>query len=44
MMLTVAMPKGRIFAEALVLLKQAGYEIPDDLEHSRKLMIDVPNE
>lgn len=44
MMLTVAMPKGRIFTEALELLKQAGYDIPDDLEHSRKLMIDVPNE
>ncbi|GMB09089.1 ATP phosphoribosyltransferase [Thermolongibacillus altinsuensis] len=43
-MLTVAMPKGRIFSEAIALLKKAGYDLPADLEDSRKLMIDVPDE
>ncbi|KPB05605.1 ATP phosphoribosyltransferase [Bacillus sp. CHD6a] len=42
--LTIAMPKGRIFEEAAQLLVQAGYNIPPDLEDSRKLIIDVPNE
>lgn len=42
--LTIAMPKGRIFEEATSLLVRAGYDIPPDLEESRKLIIDVPAE
>ncbi|QFT90591.1 ATP phosphoribosyltransferase [Bacillus sp. THAF10] len=42
--LTIAMPKGRIFEEAAALLVKAGYDIPPDLEDSRKLIIDVPGE
>lgn len=42
--LTVAMPKGRIFEEAVVLLRQAGYELPEEFDDSRKLIIDVPEE
>jgi ATP phosphoribosyltransferase len=42
--LTIAMPKGRIFEEAAALLVKAGYEIPPDLDDSRKLIIDVPAE
>lgn len=40
--LKIAMPKGRIFEEALALLKDAGYLIPDTLEESRRLVVDVP--
>jgi len=43
-MLTVAMPKGRIFEEAVELLRQAGYRLPPEFETSRKLIIDVPEE
>lgn len=39
--LTMAMPKGRIFEEALELLRQAGYPLPPEFEESRKLMITV---
>ncbi len=42
--LTMAMPKGRIFKEAVLLLRKAGYNLPDQFEDSRKLIIDVPNE
>ncbi|WP_075982899.1 ATP phosphoribosyltransferase [Bacillus massilinigeriensis] len=42
--LTIAMPKGRIFEEAVELLKQAGYRLPPEFEDSRKLIIDVPEE
>ena len=42
--LTIAMPKGRIFEEAYVLLQKAGFQLPDDLEDSRKLIVEVPNE
>lgn len=42
--LTVAMPKGRIFDEAVALLRDAGYRLPDEFENSRKLIIDVPEE
>ncbi len=42
--LTIAMPKGRIFEEAYVLLQKAGFHLPDDLEESRKLIVEVPNE
>lgn len=41
--LTIAMPKGRIFEEALVFLKQAGVDVVADLHDSRKLIIPVPN-
>ncbi|MBB5324298.1 ATP phosphoribosyltransferase [Anoxybacillus tepidamans] len=43
-MLTIAMPKGRIFEEALELLRKAGYALPPEFAESRKLMIDVPEE
>ncbi|KHF41241.1 MULTISPECIES: ATP phosphoribosyltransferase [Halalkalibacter] len=42
--LTVAMPKGRIFEEALELLRKAGYNLPAEFDDSRKLIIDVPEE
>lgn len=44
MMLTIAMPKGRIFEEAAELLRQAGYQLPPEFDDSRKLIIDVPEE
>jgi ATP phosphoribosyltransferase len=43
-LLTIAMPKGRIFEEAAELLRKAGYELPPEFEDSRKLIIDVPQE
>ncbi|MFK2825459.1 ATP phosphoribosyltransferase [Bacillus sp. B190/17] len=43
-MLTIAMPKGRIFEEAAALLREAGYRLPPDLDESRKLIIEVPEE
>ncbi|NNU92549.1 ATP phosphoribosyltransferase [Geobacillus sp. NFOSA3] len=43
-MLTIAMPKGRIFGEALELLRKAGYTLPPEFAESRKLMIEVPEE
>ncbi|UQD53350.1 ATP phosphoribosyltransferase [Bacillus methanolicus] len=42
--LTVAMPKGRIFEEAVELLRMAGYRLPPEFEDSRKLIIDVEEE
>lgn len=39
--LTIAMPKGRVFQEAAVLLEKAGYALPPDFTDSRKLIIDV---
>ncbi|HJV44687.1 MAG TPA: ATP phosphoribosyltransferase [Bacillota bacterium] len=39
--LTVAMPKGRIFEEAVELLRKAGLPIPPEFEDSRKLIIPV---
>jgi ATP phosphoribosyltransferase len=41
-MLTVAMPKGRIFEEAVELLRKAGYNLPPEFEDNRRLIIDVP--
>jgi ATP phosphoribosyltransferase len=42
-MLTIAMPKGRIFEEAVHLMREAGFPIPDELsENSRKLIVTVP--
>jgi ATP phosphoribosyltransferase len=37
--LTVAMPKGRIFEEAVDLLRKAGMPIPPEFDESRKLII-----
>lgn len=42
--LTIAMPKGRIFEEAVELMKSAGFQIPDEMEESRKLIVEVPEE
>lgn len=42
--LTIAMPKGRIFEEAYELLVNAGYDLPKDLDDSRKLIVEAPNE
>ena len=42
--LTIAMPKGRIFEEACDLLVRAGYKLPTDMELSRKLLIEIPEE
>lgn len=39
--LTVAMPKGRIFEEAVELLRRAGLSIPPEFEDSRRLIIPV---
>ncbi|UTR11720.1 ATP phosphoribosyltransferase [Evansella sp. LMS18] len=41
-LITVAMPKGRIFEEAVSLLRQANYSLPPEFEDSRKLIIEVP--
>ncbi|MBO0959037.1 ATP phosphoribosyltransferase [Neobacillus sp. MM2021_6] len=42
--LTIAMPKGRIFEEAVELLRNAGYKLPPEFDDSRKLIIDVVEE
>ncbi|MGN7477926.1 ATP phosphoribosyltransferase [Solibacillus silvestris] len=42
--LTIAMPKGRIFDEAYEMLLEAGFNLPEEMEMSRKLMIDIPEE
>ncbi|KML05278.1 ATP phosphoribosyltransferase [Rossellomorea marisflavi] len=44
MSLTIAMPKGRIFEEAVELLRRAGYDLPPEFDDSRKLIIEVPAE
>lgn len=41
-MITVAMPKGRIFNEAVDLLRRANYPIPPEFDESRKLIIEAP--
>jgi ATP phosphoribosyltransferase len=43
-LLTIAMPKGRIFEEAAELLRQAGFNLPPEFDDSRKLIIDVEEE
>jgi ATP phosphoribosyltransferase len=40
--LMVAMPKGRIFEEAVGMLRQASYDLPPEFEDSRKLIIQAP--
>ncbi|TYS15244.1 ATP phosphoribosyltransferase [Rossellomorea vietnamensis] len=42
--LTIAMPKGRIFDEALELMRRAGFNLPPEFDDSRKLIIEVPEE
>lgn len=42
--LTIAMPKGRIFEEAVVLLRNAGYRLPPEFDDSRKLIIEIEGE
>lgn len=42
--LTIAMPKGRIFEDAVDLLKKGGYRLPSEFDESRKLIIQVPQE
>ncbi|PSL33002.1 ATP phosphoribosyltransferase [Planomicrobium soli] len=42
--LTIAMPKGRIFEEAYELLVNAGYDLPKEIDDSRKLIVEAPNE
>ncbi|WP_066065579.1 ATP phosphoribosyltransferase [Neobacillus soli] len=42
--LTIAMPKGRIFEEAVELLRKAGYKLPPEFDESRKLIIEVEEE
>ncbi|MFZ4450958.1 ATP phosphoribosyltransferase [Salibacterium aidingense] len=41
--LKVAMPKGRIFEEAVELLRQADFSLPPEFEDSRKLIVDAPD-
>lgn len=43
-MLTIAMPKGRIFDEAVELLRKAEYKLPPEFDDSRKLIIEVEEE
>lgn len=42
--ITIAMPKGRIFHDAVELLRQAGFQLPPEFDDSRKLILDVPEE
>ncbi|MGI2329389.1 ATP phosphoribosyltransferase [Planococcus sp. YIM B11945] len=42
--LTIAMPKGRIFEEAYELLLNAGYDLPKEIDDSRKLIVEAPKE
>ncbi|WP_462411020.1 ATP phosphoribosyltransferase [Neobacillus sp. Marseille-QA0830] len=42
--LTIAMPKGRIFEEAAEMLRKAGYKLPPEFDDNRKLIIEVPEE
>lgn len=43
-LLTIAMPKGRIFEEAVELLRQADFQLPPEFDDSRKLIVDIPEE
>ncbi|WP_374720710.1 ATP phosphoribosyltransferase [Peribacillus tepidiphilus] len=42
--LTIAMPKGRIFEEAVELLRKAGLQLPPEFYDSRKLILEVQDE
>lgn len=39
--ITVAMPKGRIFHEAVGLLRRAAYDLPPEFHESRRLIVDA---
>ncbi|WP_246942615.1 ATP phosphoribosyltransferase [Bacillus pinisoli] len=39
--LTIAMPKGRIFEEAVHLMREAGFPLPEEFDESRKLILDI---
>lgn len=41
-MLRIAMPKGRIYKKAAALFREAGLNLPEDLDESRKLIIPIP--
>lgn len=43
-LLTIAMPKGRIYEEAAELMKRAGYELEADMDESRKLILEFPEQ
>lgn len=43
-LITVAMPKGRIFGDACRLLRNAGFALPETFETTRKLILDLENE
>lgn len=36
------MPKGRIYEEAITLLSEAGFQLPKNVDESRKLVVSVP--
>lgn len=40
--LTIAMPKGRIFQEALELLRKSGFPLPEAFDENRKLVLELP--
>ncbi|MFD1020377.1 ATP phosphoribosyltransferase [Thalassobacillus hwangdonensis] len=42
--LTIAMPKGRIFEEAAELMKAAGYDLLENMEETRKLILQFPDQ
>ncbi|MCO7124854.1 ATP phosphoribosyltransferase [Sporolactobacillus shoreicorticis] len=42
--ITIAMPKGRIFGDACRLLRNAGFQLPDTFETTRKLILDLESE
>ncbi|WP_050616404.1 ATP phosphoribosyltransferase [Bacillus testis] len=42
--ITIAMPKGRIFEDAVQLLKKAGFQLPDEFDENRKLTLEVEGE
>ncbi len=41
---TIAMPKGRIFKDAVGLLRKAGLKIPAEFDENRKLILEVEEE
>ena len=40
--LKVAVPKGRIYKQAIEMFRKAGWDIPTDLEEGRRLVISIP--
>lgn len=42
--LTIAMPKGRIFEEAVELLRAANFQLPPEFDDNRKLILEVEEE